>query len=88
MKFWGFAGQDKVTYGLGYNLILKRNHNDNVVHRGNTVANAKVIIKDISWYVEQFTPNLDNQQLIADQLLSGLRLQNYIMKNVVFLEKR
>ena len=35
------------------------------------VANAKVVIKDIAWYIEKFTPNLDNQQLIADQLLSG-----------------
>ena len=27
------------------------------------VANAKVVIKDIAWYVEKFTPNIDNQQI-------------------------
>ena len=65
IDIFGFADHDKITYGLGYNLTLKRNSNNDVIHRANDVANAKIIIKDIAWYVEKYTPNLDNQQLIA-----------------------
>ena len=53
----------------------------------NTVANAKIIIKDIAWYVEKYTPNLDNQQLIADQLLSETPTELYYEERSVFRRK-
>ena len=62
IDIFGFADQEKITYGLGYNLTLKRNSNNDVVHRIAARANAKIVIKDIAWYVEKFTPNIDNQQ--------------------------
>ena len=33
IDIFGFADQDKITYGLGYNLTLKRNSNNDVIHR-------------------------------------------------------
>ena len=87
IDIFGFADQDKITYGLGYNLTLKRNSNNDVIHRANDVANAKIIIKDIAWYVEKFTPNLDNQQLIASQLLDEIPTELYYKERSV-LEKK
>ena len=43
----------------------------------NGVAAAKVPINDISWFVESFAPNLDNQQLVADQMLSEYPAELY-----------
>ena len=87
IDIFGFADQDKITYGLGYNLTLKRNSNNDVIHRANDVANAKIIIKDIAWYVEKYTPNLDNQQLIASQLLDEIPTELYYEERSVLEEK-
>ena len=65
---FGFADQEKVTYGLGYTLTLKRNNNNDVIIRGNTVAVAKVVIKDIGWYIPHYTPSIENQQLVLNQI--------------------
>ena len=46
---FGFADQEKITYGLGYTLTLKRNTNKDAILRGNAVDAAKVVVKDISW---------------------------------------
>ena len=87
IDIFGFADQDKITYGLGYNLTLKRNNNNDVIHRLAAIAHAKVVIKDIAWYVEKFTPNLDNQQLIADQLLSETPTELYYEERSQFRKK-
>ena len=67
---FGFADQAKITYGLGYTLTLKRNTNNDVVFRTNGVNAAKVIVKDISWYIPHYVPSLENQQLVMDQILN------------------
>ena len=46
---FGFADQEKITYGLGYTLTLKRNNNNDPIIRDNGVDAAKINIKDISW---------------------------------------
>ena len=59
---FGFADQEKKAYGLGYTLTLKRNNNDAII-RGAAVDVAKVVVKDISWYIPHYVPSLENQQL-------------------------
>ena len=70
IDLFGFADQEKVTYGLGYNLTLKRNNNNDPNMRNNGVDAAKIVIKDIGWYIPHFTPSLENQQVMMDQLLN------------------
>ena len=66
---FGFADQEKTTYGLGYTLTLKGNTNNDVVFRTNGVDAAKVNVKDISWYIPHYVPSLENQQLVLNQIL-------------------
>ena len=55
---FGFADQDKITYGLGYTLTLKRNSSSNdATIRGNGLDAAKVVAKDISWYIPDYVSN-------------------------------
>ena len=56
-----FADQEKVTYGLGYTLTLKRNINKEPINRTAGVDAAKMVIKDIGWYIAHFTPSLENK---------------------------
>ena len=87
IDIFGFADQDKILYGLGFNLTLKRNNNNNVIHRIAARANGKVVIKDIAWYVEKFTPSLDNQQLIASQILTETPTELYYEERSVHRRK-
>ena len=63
---FGFADQEKVTCGLGYNLTIKRNK---YIRTAGVVA-AKIVIKDIGWHIPHFTPSLENQQIVIDQFLN------------------
>ena len=66
---FGFADQEK-TYGLGYTLTLKRNTNNDAILRSVGVDAAKVVIKDIGWYIPHYVPSIENQQLVMDQILN------------------
>ena len=66
----GFADQEKITYGLGYTLTPKRNTNNDAILRSVGVDAAKVVIKDIGWYIPHYVPSIENQQLVMGQILN------------------
>ena len=80
----GFADQEKITYGLGYSLTLKRNNNNDPIIRDNGVDAAKIVIKDISWYIPHYTPSMEKQQLVMDQILDKDPTELYYMERIVF----
>ena len=67
---FGFADQEKITYGLGYTLTLKRKTNNDAILRSVGVDAAKVVNKDIGWYIPHYVPSIENQQLVMDQILN------------------
>ena len=81
---FGFADQEKITYGLGYTLTLKRNNNNDAIIRGNGVDAAKVVVKDISWYIPHYIPSIENQQLLMDQLLNKDPTELSYAERIVF----
>ena len=60
INLFGVADQEKITYGLGYTLTLKRNNNNDAIIRGAAVDAAKVVVRDISWYIHHYVPSLEN----------------------------
>ena len=80
----GFADQEKTTYGTGYTVTLKRNTNNDVVIKGAGVDAAKVVVKDISWYIPHYVPNIENQQLVMDQILNKDPTELHYIERVVF----
>ena len=81
---FGLADQEKITYGLGYTLTLKRNTNNDVVFRTNGVNAAKVVVKDIRWYIPHCVPSLENQQLVMDQILNKDPTDMFYTERTVF----
>ena len=56
----GFAEyQEKGTYGLGYKLTLTKNSDNAVLNKDNAVANGRVKINSLDWYVPHYSPNLE-----------------------------
>ena len=65
---------------MGKPLTLKRNDKNDSILR---IA-GKIVIKDIDWYNPHFTPSLENQQLMTDQLLNKDPTELYYMERIVF----
>ena len=64
---------EKIIYGLGFKLILKRNNNDRALYRVNAnpgaVANdGNIEIRDISWCVPSIDPSDDNRIIVQKGL--------------------
>ena len=81
---FGFADREKITYGLGYTLTLKRNNINDPIIRDNGVDAAKNVIKDIGWYIPHYIPSLENQQLVMDQILDKDPTELFFTGRVVF----
>ena len=70
-------------HGLGENNTLKCNHVDNGFVGGGLVV-LKKIFREILCYVEKLAPSLDNQQLVADHLLTEIPKEINYVKRTVF----
>ena len=65
---FGFAEyQEKGTYGLGYKLTLTRNTDNAVLNKDIAVANGRVNINSLDWYVPQYSPNLEEYNKLRTQ---------------------
>ena len=71
---FGFVNDlEKIIYGLGFKLLLKRNNNDRALYRVNAnrgeVANdGNIEIRDISWCVPSIDPSNDNRIVVRKGL--------------------
>ena len=71
---FGFVNDlEKITYGLGFKLILKRNNNDRALYRvsanpGAVANDGNIEIKDISWCVPSIDPSNDNRIIVQKGL--------------------
>ena len=81
---FGFADQEKIYHGLGYTLTLKRNSSIDVVFRTNGVDAAKVVVKDISWYIPHYVLSLENQQLVLNRILNKNTTELFYAERSVF----
>ena len=72
---FGFVNDlEKIIYGLGYKLILKRNNNDRALFRVNAGADAvdndgNIEIRIISWCVPSIDPS-NGSRIIVQKGLS------------------
>ena len=67
----GFAEcQEKATYGLGYKLTLTGNKDEAVINKVAGIADAKIKIDHIHWYVPRYIPSVQQQSTLSKQILS------------------
>ena len=87
-RFFGFAKhQEKATYGLEYKIPLTRNSDNAVLNKDNAIANAKVKINAIEWYVPHYTPSMSKQDILLKQILNKLPTElNYVERSVFMRE--
>ena len=72
---FGFVNDlEKIIYGLGFKLILKRNNNDRALFRvkanpGAVGNDGNIDIRDISCCVPSFDPSIDNRIIVQKGLI-------------------
>ena len=66
---FGFAElQEKATFGLGYKLTLIRNKDGSVIDKANAIADARIRIDHIHWYVPHYTPSIQQQSIYLNKV--------------------
>ena len=83
---FGFAEyQEKGTYGLGYKLTLTRNSDNAILNKDNAVANAKIKINALEWYVPHYIPSIDQQTILFKQIKDKTPTQLYYPERSLFM---
>ena len=84
---FGFAEyQETGTYGLGYKLTLTRNTDNAVLNKANGINNGKIKINVIEWYASHYTPSMQQQSILSDQILNKKPTQIQYPERSVFMK--
>ena len=85
---FGFAeGQEKATYGLGYKLTLTRNKDEAVIDKVAGIADARIKIDHIQWYVPNYTPSMSQQAIMSKQILNKTPTELRYVERSVFMKQ-
>ena len=85
---FGFAEyQEKGTYGLGYKLTMTRNSDNAVLNKGNAINLGKIKINALEWYVPHYTPSMQKQSILSDQILYKTPTQIQYPERSVFMKE-
>ena len=85
---FGFAEhQEKGTYGLGYKLTLTRNTDNAVLNKDNAVANGRVRINSLDWYVPHYSPNLEEYNELMTQIKKNSPTLLHYPERSVFMKE-
>ena len=84
----GYAeNQEKSTYGLGYRLILTRKTDYAVLNKDNAVANGRVKINSLDWYVPHYTVNLEEYTKLMIQIKKNTPTLLHYVERSVFMKE-
>ena len=85
---FGFAEhQKKGRYGLGYKLTLTRKTDNAVLNKDNAIANGRIKINAIEWYVPHYTPSMQQQSILSKQIINKTPTEiNYPERSVFMTE--
>ena len=85
---FGFAEhQEKATYGLGSKLTLTRNKDDAVIDKAGGIADARIRIDHIHWYVPHYLPSIQQQSTLSKQILSKTPTELRYVERSVFMKE-
>ena len=80
-------GQEKATYGLGYKLTLTRNKDEAVIDKVAGIAEARIKIDHIHWYVPHYTPSMSQQAIMSKQILNKTPTELRYVERSVFIKQ-
>ena len=85
--FGSVERQEKATYGLGYKLTLTRNKDEAVIDKVAGIADARIKIDHILWYVPHYIPSMSQQAMMSKQILSKTPTELRYIERSVFMKQ-
>ena len=81
---FGFVeDQENAIYGLGYQLILKKQTGIDAIITDAATANAKAPKEGFVWFVQHYTPNTTRKRSLSDQTVPRTPIEiNFVEKSV------
>ena len=77
----------KATYGLGYKLTLTGNNNEAVIDKAVGIADARIKIDRIHWFVPHYTPSIHQQSILSNQILRKTPTELRNIERSVFMKE-
>ena len=77
----------KATNNLCYKLTLRRKKSDAVLHKAVAIADARTKNDHIQWYVPHYTPSLQQQGILSQQILSKTPTELRFVERSVLLKE-
>ena len=75
--------EEQTAYVFPFNLTIKKNSNNAVLIKADTIADAKIAVKNMDWYVEHYTSSIEQQANTYKQILSITTTEiRYIARSV------
>ena len=85
---FGFAEhQEKATYGLGYKLTLTRNKDEAVIDKAAGIAEARIKLDHIHWYVPHYIPSMQQEAIMSEQILNKTPTELRYVERPVFMKE-
>ena len=85
---FGFAEhQQKTTYGLGYKITPTRNKDEAVIDEAAGIADARTKADHIHWYVPHYTPSVQQQDIVFEQILNKTPTELRYVEGFVFMKE-
>ena len=79
--------REKASDGLGYRLTLTRNKDEALINKAGGIADARIKIDHIHWYVPYFTPSIQQQSYLSNKILSKTPTELRYIERSVFMKE-
>ena len=85
---FGFAEcHEKATYGLRYILTLTTNKEDAVIDKAGGIADGRIRIDHIHWYVPHYTSSIQQRSILSDQKTKKMPTKLRYVERSVFMKE-
>ena len=85
---FGFAEhRKKATNGLNYKLTLTRNKDDAIMDKTMGIADARIRIGNIHWRIPHYTPSIQEQGILSEQILNKTPTEFRYVERSLFMEE-
>ena len=85
--FGYIENQEKATDGLAYKLTLTRNKDEAVFDKAVGIVDARINIDHIHWYVQHYTPSIQQQAILSRQILGKTPTDLRYIERSVFMKE-
>ena len=88
MDVFGFAeNHEKVTFGMGYKITLTRNKVDTALQEAVDIADARIEIDHIHWYIPQCISSIQQKGLIYKRIFSKTPTEHRYVERTVLMKE-